>query len=544
LANSPAHRAVEIPRGFIGNMTILKSASGRIFLTSFKREDVEFFIEAFEDLKSTTRLSPDGMNILEQTLTGIINDWIGFDATVRRCPFEPFLYALKAVNGVIFTLKDTPNEMLVKAYARVLESYWEAGSDEHTQIVKNILSNWDWGQPVFVAIGMYACHTQDNDPEIDEIMLKRLLYTRLYAEAAYVCLANRPGGINSARALIDYIREDSHPALNTKTPIEVTNSMKRELKGYLKNIDPDIYRELAEEYTETIKHKSISKNGRKCLDSIFKVRKPQPSSFNDILKEYPSIPADEKETFAVRLRLAYSESRREDNDALTRIDDPELLETVIGIVEDSSKNSGSMIFALMSFAKSKFEPARDYITQKYAGLDIKNPRWLEYACAASMAGDSVALDYIFEQFFFKGASTAEQNRGFVMRCFLRENKNDAGPAMKKLFDKVIHSPEMQPPFLIACLELFKNRDFSEKFYPEVFDGVWRDMTAKALMRKPPDTRTLSYIVDLVSYVANNSNKSSYEKMLTEISITKDEKSYKLPEILKRVDSLMLNLYKS
>ena len=138
-----------------------------VFITQFSSEDVDYFLDFFKDCRG---ISDDA---LRKAAIRTLSDWIRRNS--GRSPYEPFLWALKISDGIIGSISANPkpNEHTLKPLVEALKEKWYPGDEK---VLKNIILNWEWYQPVHVALELYKLKNKEQDPEIDAHIVKRWLY--------------------------------------------------------------------------------------------------------------------------------------------------------------------------------------------------------------------------------------------------------------------------------------------------------------------------------------------------------------------------------
>lgn len=496
-----------------------------LFITRFVKEDVEDFLSFFSRNPSV----PNRLYLCN-LVTNVLSQWINNNPT--RCPYEPFLWALKIHDNYVGSLKGQPqpDHTLLNPVAEALKSKW---NPEYRTILKNIILNWDWYQPIHVALKLYEMLEDFNDPEIDEKIANHWLYDYMYSVNAYMCLLGKKKTNDNIAAIMRYISRDSYD----DDRIKITNRTRTGFINYARTMSPD-----EDGFAYSFYRNSLSNCSRRARQEAFdKVWAPSDhpdSHLENIVNAYKVAETENQRQRAVTdfrtLCLACVErpqNGRFQDGCLAQIIHTllpeELKNEVINIFEQKAVGSLTQ-HILNEMLKNSSQQYHTYIIEKYRKVcrnGINNAEGLLYASAYCYVGHHPELiDDIIRKFFLEGKGFIQLRGGhsvdiarynvFSLRVIYSTYYNES---VERLAETCINDVTNTNAIALVnnCKNIFTTRP-TNNCYPIVFDKVLKHLV-KAIINNDRDApRYASLVVELIERVAAVLNRGRYYDMLMDI----------------------------
>ena len=134
------------------------------------------------------------------------------------------------------------------------------------KVLNNVLTNWDWYQPIHVMLYVYKRLTQLNDEAIDKYIRDNLMYRALYSEAAFFCLCDKKKTEENIKALMRFVSQDAQRDLNM-SEIQITKRMLSMVEKYLRESSQSEFAVAQTYYTDELF--SCGRKARAHFDGIF-----------------------------------------------------------------------------------------------------------------------------------------------------------------------------------------------------------------------------------------------------------------------------------
>lgn len=500
----------DIPSEFIGCNAIVNNFNDRCFLNPFTEEDVQFFIRVFQNSVFKLQLHYDEK---QQMIEKGISAWQQQRPKKAHYlnPIEPLLYAIKLTDGIVGSAGNVadPDPKLLDAFANGILSCWDENSEEDNKIISHILVNWNWYQPLLIVIRMYQLKDGYDNPEIDQIIRTKKLFTPDYAMVSFECLANHKTREN-AECLLGFVSRSLQTAVFTEAEIRVTKKQ-RELFDYMYTYSsPAFQEEIVTSYITKYRTFSDAKSRRE-LDRLFHTEDSSSKEMiNNEIRKYAESSGEERKKHFMYLVKNWDLSDPKQTMCCRSVYNEELLDLVKTKTGNLSGYSyGSAMFNLAM--NSKFDKCQKYVKEAFQEIQKSDSRWLGCACAANSVDGTPDMDEIAEQFFLKG-------NGYMNKLQLQwltktpAKAKEMRTSVLKILDEIADTPEKWSTFLNGSQQLYFGEYVTTGYVVEI-----DELLKKSIEYAKSNVPGLALdVIGVIDNVMNRNNRDRYRDMLHEI----------------------------
>lgn len=490
-----------------------------LFTTEFVSEDVDYFLEFFRSCKN---MSEDALKAQAiRTLTAWIRQNSG------KCPYEPFLWALKICDGIVGSINTIPrpNEHTLLPLVNALKEKWCPGDES---VLKNVILNWDWYQPVHVALKLYELMNGIQDSEIDAHIAKVWLYDYMYSKNAYLCLLAKKKTEENIRAIMSFVSHDGYD----EGRIEIDGFVRNKFLEYANAMTTD---EDAFAYTYYRSElQNCSRNAVKDSFGRWTENAPMETGLEHLLNAYRSAKSEADKEAVTRDFSSYCMQHVADTKDRTyttliqETREEKLVEQIIDIFSKTNVNSSTQHILGAMYRAQDLQYHRFIEEQYYCFCEngIKDSRSLLYASAYCCDGHPELVGKIVREFYLGGKGfeqPASSQRNDIARYIVTSIRvpysRQYYQAIKELIDECLRDRTNA-----TALELVRNcRDiFSQstrKRYPRDFDRVFWQLTRAAVQGDVNAPLYATTVVEAISKVAGVERRDEYYKILNTIHQT-------------------------
>lgn len=495
-----------------------------LFTTTFTQGDVDDFLSFF--MKNPAVPSRQYLGSL---VTQVLTQWFRDNPT--RCPYEPFLWALKIHDNYVGSIKGAPipDYTLLDPVAEALKSKW---IPEYASILKNIIINWDWYQPIHVALKLYELLDDFNDSEIDEKISRHWLYNYMYSNNAFKCLLKKKKTDQNIIAIMDYISRDSYDDKR----IEIYKGTRKSFVYYARSMTPEEDRFAYSYYRNALNYCS-RKARQEAFEQVWATGDGE-GEMSTMLSKLIATYRTAKSTVAKQdaahdFRTFCLDGIQKPQEGkfsyiIQETVEDELIREVIDVF-DKTEITFSTQHILKEMLKSPSQHYRDYISKKFQRLcrsGITNVEGLLYASAYCNSGHPELLNEILNSFFVEGKGFIRTYAGqsidvvryivFSLRNIYSEQYNDA---IEKIVRKCLadETNEISLALVNNCKKIFSQSTIT--CYPIAFDQVL-DFLVMAVKNSDANApRYATAVLGVIERISSVANRNRYYDILMTIHRT-------------------------
>lgn len=489
-------------------------AKKSIFLTEFSPDDVNDFIKILKSIRPEYHRNDLGV-LLEKE----INNWCVEHPT--RCPYEPFLWALKITDGYIGSIQynASPQTWRIEEVCKSMMSIWSK-EPIYFNIIKNIILTWDWYQPVHVALALYGELNDINDDETDKYICEHWLLRLPYSGSAFNTLIKKRKTKNNIQALMNFVSQDQQTELNN-AKIQITRRNRDALSFYIRHTSQDEYAIAHTYYNDSLYN--CSRNARIVFEEIF--NEVSETSIPEYIKKWKKISNSGSSNDLNRLKIEiFNMFENNDRQIITlagRSGDHQLISEVLDIIEHREFSfKTQFIFKAMLDVVAGCGEYRNYIQSKLTpellSQDTLSNKEFVYCCAYCCLGKNNLVNRLIKEFYTKGIGGLNAKYLFLhMKTIYPEQYN-------KCIDEIVASCSNDIPGSINlinnCSKVCDAK--TQQLYPIAFDKICDQLMTEICAEGSDALRCAKTLLSLYDSIVTPNNRSRYYQNLQKIIETK------------------------
>ena len=481
----------------------------KIFITRFSESDVD----DFSKLLNASRLSLNNKHLLINRFSEFFALWKKDHPTA--CPYEPFLWALKCKDKYIGSIQNnaTPQSWQVEFVGDILYSVWEDDNPDYKKVLNNVLTNWDWYQPIHVMLYVYKRLTQLNDEAIDKYIRDNLMYRALYSEAAFFCLCDKKKTEENIKALMRFVSQDAQRDLNM-SEIQITKRMLSMVEKYLRESSQSEFAVAQTYYTDELF--SCGRKARAHFDGIFFKSTTIEEELKTLENDWKAQSIQEQESLALQTRLrAFI-----DRDAISTIKaaatarSDKMISAVLELIEQRGISFHTQFWLReMGNHYLSCPEYNAYIEKKYTqkGKPFLTDESFVFGCAYCRIGHPEILEALFDAFYFNMVGIV--NGRFIFLSLQTFYSRQYKEQTQRIANICMNDESKALQLISTCAKIFNK---TSTYYPVIFDRVC-DFLMKCVRQNPRNAvRYVVAVIDLIEKVATINNRERYLHFLEDI----------------------------
>ena len=497
-----------------------------VFVTKFSPGDVDDFRKILQ-ANLPQRYQQNAKNNLGALLEKAIKEWLRIN-TDSECFVEPFLWSLKETDNYIGSITNgnvTPPPWIISEVGNALLRFWKKNNPDFSAVLRNVLLNWDWYQPLHLMMYVYSRLENYQDEALDMKLRKDWLHRLYYANSVIECLCAKPRTRDNIQALLQFVCTDTHQdILQQTTTFPVTKTMRENVRGYLASAEKEFFAYAEECYIAF--RPNVSKKAAKSFDCLFGINtgSDQLDQIKEFVNRWAKNQQNDEELALLETQLVYNLDDEKTNTLLIQTADklPKLTEKIAQFYSEQQLTFKTQ-FPLCTIAKSSANiPAyKKLIEQRYQedGADLKNEASVQIGCAYCLTGHPELVEPLTRAVFLDGLGVQCRHIFFQITP---SYANQFKFAAEKIRDDCLKDINLACRLLSNCTELFTNDPAVHTHYPIIFDVVCsfvKDECCKQLKSDGNISTAVVYgkaLVNLLEKVADFTNRRNYTMMLKDI----------------------------
>ena len=507
-----------------------------IFLTDFSPDDVNDFIKMLNSIRPEYHRNDLGILLEEK-----INNWCVEHPT--RCPYEPFLWALKITDGYIGSIQHNakPQPWKIEAVCKAMLSIWSK-EPVYFDIIKNIITTWDWYQPVHVAIALYGEINDINDDETDKYICEHWLFRLPYYESAFNTLIKKRKTKNNIQALMYFVSQDKQTDLNN-AKIQITKRNKDALSFYIRHASKDECAIAHTYYIDSLYN--CSRNARIVFEEIF--NESSETAVPEHIRKWQNISNSGSSNDLNRLKIElFNMFENNDRQIITlagRSGNHQLISELLEIIDNREFSfKTQFIFKAMLDVVSGCVEYRNYIQSKLTpellSQDTLSDKEFVYCCTCCCL-EKNSLDLVnrlIKEFYMKGIGGLNAKYLFLyMKTIYPEKYNKCIDEIVALCSNDIHT---SINLINNCSKVCDVK--TQQLYPVAFDKVCDQLMTVICAEGSDALRCARTLLALYDRIVTPNNRSRYYQSLQKIMETK---SHFLESAREQANKKIIEIYK-
>lgn len=501
----------------------------KIFLTDFSIDDVNDFINI---LKSNP--TENHRYDLEKVLENEILNWC--KEHPERCPYEPFLWAIKISDGYVGSIQynAVPQLWKIEAVCKAMLSVWD---NKYISIIKNIITTWDWYQPVHIALLLYGERTDVNDEDTDNFIRTHWLRRTMYYQVAFDALCKKKKTLENIQALMFFVSQDTHTDLNNAL-ITITKKMRNNMKYYILNSSEDeyameltYYKDRQSQFSKKAKLwcAEVFNEGLNDNDIIQFIRKWTPSELSDYNKE------SELE------RNLYRFFEMDNTKVITlagKSGNSLFISAVLNLIEQKDFGFATQFYFKNIMLTAAVCPEySEFIEKKYSLADNQylNDEDFIYGCAYCYVHNPEILYRLISVYYLNG--TGNNNAKYLFSALRIKYSEQFIAAIKKITDQCLNSLTLSMTLISNCGNIYDHKSYH--LYPIDFDKICKKLLEEICLEGSSAPRCASILMDLYEHIVTYTNRARYYDDLQKILETK---SHLLKDARTRANKKIIQIY--
>ena len=453
-----------------------KSVQG-VFVTKFTPADVEDFRKILQE-NPPQRFQSTAQQNLGALLKKAIKEWMKKNPNCE-CFVEPFLWALKETDPYIGSIAFgnlMPQPWIVSAIGSVLHEFWKDNAPEFNDVLRNVLLNWDWYQPLHIMMDVYSRLKRFQEEEIEKKLREYWLYRIYYSNAVIDCLCAKPRSKENIQALISFVcKNKQQDKLQPATTIEISKKMREKVIEYLNTASDDDFK-YAKEYYKQIQ--DVSRKARQEFGRLFSINPTTNIDVEQHVTDWAEVSADNtKKLQELEEILLYYLDDRNSNvlliEAATRV--PLLTNKIVTYYKGQPLAFRTQ-FALRAMAgKSANVPEyKQYLEQRYQteGQRLDSPSAVMIGCAYCLSGHRELVEPLTRKVFLDGLG--KDCKRIFIDIMIRFSEDYAN-AVDKIRAECLNNIQQACKLLDNCAAFYDKTPMDRTRYPVAFDQVCRYM---------------------------------------------------------------------
>ncbi len=454
------------------------------------------------------------------------------------CPYEPFLWALKCVDGYVGSIKynAVPQEWIIRGVCNALRSVWKSS---YRDVLKHIITKWDWYQPIHVALFLYGELRNVNDEEIDEYIREQWLYRVLYCRTALNTLCQKQRSEENIHALMQFVSRDKHTDFN-RAQLDVTKHMRETVQSYLKSLSDNQF-SVAKTYFNDYLY-NCSRTAKGFFEEIFGIRDAD-QNVPDFLEKWNDVSNRNNHIGELRLELSNILNSQKSSTELINIaasgKNSALRQEIIRILERNFDFFTQFKLIRIIAKANVCSEYRDFIANKYnntAGGFYDNEKFA-YGCAYCCIGHSDIMFELVQEFFFN--ISVSENAKYIFHQLRTYDSQEFNKCIDKLVDMCLDNMEYSLEVISNCAVIYKNKMAVQ--YPKAFNTICNMLMKRIIEEKTDAPRYGNVLIELYESIVTVYNRTYYYDALNAMSKTK---SFALRSMRERAQKKITSLYQS
>ncbi|RKJ21506.1 hypothetical protein D7X48_03655 [bacterium D16-50] len=526
-------RVQELGADFIGNAVLTKYKDDLIFCSQFFREDVEYFRNKFKALREVR-----DTDYLWYSLKEAIEEKIMVDGD--RNPIEPYLYALKLEDGCFGTELNGrgPDAGKMEAYVKAVHCIYEqSDKDIFFEVVKHVLVNWEWYQPLHVVIALCGQYPQFQDQEVDDILRSQLLYRKMYSKTTFDALISRPS-ISNYEELLKYLMTWNNKDVVTEAEIIADSIMLTKFEDAIKaEKNGEIFAYVQNTFLNKFRERAMKKWLRERLEKIFGQGEER-TGWDSLFWSFKRADEEKRGAILQKVRMDFRVNKKEDMEALANIQDREILEVVMDKLEMAAERDRG--WGILTLGKNNYAETKEYIKERY-GEKKDDRECFVYMLASFLASGTPDLEQLCNYYFLTDNLANENLYGSLLKNVASSKKLSKvfQTCLGGLMAQDVQDPESASRLLSRLKGIFGNENSNayRYLYPVEEMSSFLDRMLEGSLNDR-NYVIMNDIIAILDKTAMDVIRDQYERMLIRIINETDEKSSQFKqarEILRRMN---------
>ena len=506
-----------------------------IFITEFSPDDVNYFIKLLRENRPGD-YTEENATVLENKLERAFNQWFGKHS--EKCPYEPFFWALKITDGYLGSIMNNahPVPWVVRLIGGTLLKYWDSDDAQHINILRNIITNWDWYQPVHVAIWMYGSLTETNDEKIDEELRTQWLYRAMYYPTAFEALLVRKKTARNIQELMSFvsrdIQNDRYGAV-----IPITGDMREKMKYYIQHSSREEQNIELTYYKDSLG--GCSKKARIWYQEVFG-EITNPDEIENLIKAWtPEAMADpcRRNKLEAELEKLFISINKQVISMGGRSGNKLFVSAIIDTAGRDFSFSTQFYVKDMMFTSAVCPEYEEFIVQKYheADKEFTSDRDFVYGCAYCYISSPELLEKLVSVYHLRG--TGNENAKYLFSETRKKYQSKFKDYIKRLVDSCIDNEALSVALISNCARIYDQK--SAYLYPTSINRICDRFMESICGEGANSVRYANLLMDLYSSIANFKNRKTYYPNLQKILNTK---SPLLEDARSRANQILTTVY--
>lgn len=383
---------------FTGNRVVSKYKDDKVFKYPIEEEDVLYFRKKFVELKGQKA----SLLTWYQLRAYVDEKIMRYESEGRKGNLlEAYLYALKLEDGCFASEihGNNVNQEMLNSYENAIVQIYEKSEyrESFYEVMKHTLTNWEWCQPLLLAIVFFANNPKCGDEEIDEIMRSHLLFRKQFSKNTLMALCNRPSEENF-EALLKFMTKYDNEDKITGTLFSPDNGM---VNTFFETVNfPEnraLKQHLAKLYQTTYKSR-VNKAIRTKMDRTFGVQEETKNlAWGEKFKKYENCSSEEKDRILRDIRLNFRIDRKEMRDESVYVSHQDIMDIMSEKIEDT--NFTNRCWSLIVMGKNKSEAAKNYLKRAESKYGGRKKEGFVYRVACYIQTNHPTLAEVCDEYF-------------------------------------------------------------------------------------------------------------------------------------------------
>lgn len=488
----------------------------RIFLSEFSAQSVDEFIGILKSYPPEQYHNDLG-DILEKA----VMRWCNKHS--EQCPYEPFLWAVKITDGYICSIQGNgPKTWTQEAVCKALKFVWEPF---YMNIVRNIITTWDWYQPIHIMLFFYGT-LRETDEEIEKYIRTEWLYRALYSKTAFYALCNKQGSPDNIRALMYFAGQDSHmDRNNTKTEIKINNQMRDTVRKYISRLSAEEY-DIAREYYEQYQN-YFSNKGKRLYSKIFVYG--QDEDISCLIEEWnqPSVSDEKKDSLKLKLIELFDKKNDRLIVAAGKSGNHELAYEVKNIVERRVFSYATQFHIIRMMETKDCSEYGEFISEQYEiyGNYFESEKSFVYGCAYCYLKDPQILNDLILAFFLNG--TGNKDGRDIFFKLRKKYRVDFERGIKEIVSICSDDFNSAKALIKNCTQIYVGE--LKNMYPKEFDDICQILLKEVYNETKYAPGCAEILMDFYDNMIDYEKKQHYYEILDRFQETKSPSLQNLRE---------------
>ena len=478
----------------------------KMFVTVFSAADVD----DFRGLLGKYRPSKTNIRMLNDHFSAFFKNWQ--KDRHGQCPYEPFLWALKCTDNYVGSIQANavPQPWLVEFVGEQLLALYDPKKPDYLNVLRNVIENWDWYQPLHVVLYVYGHLEELSDPQIEEQIRSKLMYRALFAESAFSCLCEKKYSSENVKALMRFVASDEQTDLNN-AKIRITKRMRFKLQRYLEDAPKDIFEMAKAYYTDELY--SCCRTMRLIFEGEFYPNGVIDEELRALAEEWRNEDPAKQQNLCHQLGALFEKKASDVLKLAPRMGSAKMLNAVLQLEDNKKIDFGSQHELKEMVAQGNVCPAyREYIEKKYLQYGgITGEQSFLFGCAYCLLGNPELVEPLAEAAYFGQAVSV--NSKYIFMSVQTKFSDQFRAACEKIKNNCLSDVEKSIRVITVCARIYDQRTTT---YPVVFDEVCKYLMQFVAEGARGAVRCASTVLGLIKRIANAENKLRYYEPLMQI----------------------------